>query len=506
MMTLARITTTAALTALLLTAASCTRLTETPESPVTDDAARKIDQARTERPSNLVTHTDRPFLGERRPFRIGALPANAPAELQTTMQITVLGDIRLRDLARMIESHSGLPVTVDSAVPEITATNTEAYGTVAEVLDRITADHALFWRIERDAVHIAMTDLRSWLIFAAPTTSTWTATYGAPAASGLSAQDQVTLTTTATAIWNHIDTTVKAMLSPAGRHTIDLKSGELVVIDIPAALDRIDRWVAEKNRWLTAQVAIKLDIYEIERSRLGSTGVSLEGVLHQVFGDQVYTFEAGSDDDESFFGLRYRNGQSPASALDDFAVVLRDTYGSDSISQLTSTVVRAVNGVAVPVFFGDERSYLERRDVVSDESGRSVRLIPGKLKDGIAINIMPSILPDTDRLMLTVSIRTTRIKSIQRFPADATANDPVLQLPDVESRSVMNQVFLQHGETLVVAGLDTTRGTAEDSTGLLSFSSRTASKTASLVILITPEIALQPTAVTSAARGGQWPR
>ena len=38
----------------------------------------------------------------------------------------------------------------------------------------------------------------------------------------------------------------------------------------------------------------------------------------------------------------------------------------------------------MPLFFGDERSYLERRDVVTEEGVTSVRLVPGKLQDGIA--------------------------------------------------------------------------------------------------------------------------
>ena len=63
---------------------------------------------------------------------------------------------------------------------------------------------------------------------------------------------------------------------------------------------------------------------------------------------------------------------------------------------------------------------------MNEEGLTTVRLVPGKLQDGIALNILPRILQGTDRLSLNITLRTTRIKGISRFPADAGPNDPVI--------------------------------------------------------------------------------
>ena len=175
------------------------------------------------------------------------------------------------------------------------------------------------------------------------------------------------------------------------------------------------------------------------------------------------------------------------------------------VAKLTSTVLRGMNGHPIPVFFGDETSYLERRDVVNEDGLTTVRLVPGKLQDGIALNILPRILRDTDRLSLNITVRTTRIKGISRFPADAGPNDPVIQLPDLESRSVLLPVLLRSGETLFVAGLDTSRTNDSSSSGIFSRQSKAQTRRSSLVLLITPRIVRQPLELARSSRRSRLP-
>ena len=129
---------------------------------------------------------------------------------------------------------------------------------------------------------------------------------------------------------------------------------------------------------------------------------------------------------------------------------------------------------------------------MTDEGITTVRLVPGKLQDGIALNMVPRVLPNTDRLMLNITVRTTRIKGISRFPADAGPKDPVIQLPDLESRSVLLPVLLRSGETLFVAGLDTSRVTNRDTKGILMKESSLENRRASLVLILTPYIIRLP--------------
>ena len=223
-------------------------------------------------------------------------------------------------------------------------------------------------------------------------------------------------------------------------------------------------------------------------------------MLRKAFGDDVYSIDFSSDDTGSLVGFQFKNNQEPEKRHHRHRChPPRNAAGDGKISKLTSTVVRGLNGQPVPLFFGDERSYLERRDVVTEEGITSVRLVPGKLQDGIALNILPNVLPDTGQLMLNITLRTTRIKGINRFPADAGPNDPVIQLPDLESRSVLLPVMLRTGETLFVTGLDTTRASRTKSRGILSRSNKAETRRASLVLLITPRIIPPPLEITASS-------
>ena len=454
----------------------------------------------------IATETDSAYLGKRIVHRAQPPATLLSPKLDTTLKMIYVEPVTVAVVARLIASRTGIPITVDADIATTELPDIYFAGTAAEALNQLTDRLGYAWRNENNAIRVFATTYRTWKIFAPSVTSTWRATVGLSGSvqsgaggSDLRAQDQVVVSMDNSNFWDQLDTTVLSLLSPAGRHTLNRSSAELLVIDTPTALDRVNRWVTAKNMNLATQVVISIDLYEIERSTDALEGFNFEAALRKSFGDDVYGIEFSSDDTGALVGFQFENNQEPKSDATDIAVILRNAAGDGKISKLTSTVVRGLNGQPVPIFFGDERSYLERRDVVTEEGVTSVRLVPGKLQDGIALNILPNVLPDTGRMMLNITLRTTRIKGINRFPPDAGPDDPVIQLPDLESRSVLLPVMLRSGETLFVAGLDTTRASQSESRGILSRSNKVETRRASLVLLITPRIIPPPLEITASS-------
>ena len=456
--------------------------------------------------SPIVRETTSAYFGTRIVHRGQAPHSIASPKLSSNLKMIFVEPVTVAAVARLIASRTGIKIKVDADIATTTLPDIYFDGTAAEALNQLTERLGYAWRTENNSIRVFATTSRIWKIYAPLVTSAWRATVGlsgtAQSGSGgsdLRAQDQVVVSMDNSTFWDQLENTVRSLLSPAGRHTLDRSSAELLVIDTPTALDRVHKWVSAKNISLATQVVIAIDLYEIERSTESGQGFNFEGVLRKAFGDDVYSIDFSSDDTGSLVGFQFKNNQEPKSDTTDIAAILRNAAADGKISKLTSTVVRGLNGQPVPLFFGDERSYLERRDVVTEEGITSVRLVPGKLQDGIALNILPNVLPDTGQLMLNITMRTTRIKAINRFPADAGPNDPVIQLPDLESRSVLLPVMLQTGETLFVAGLDTTRASRTKSSGILSRSNKTETRRASLVMLITPRIIPPPLEITASS-------
>ena len=439
------------------------------------------------------------WLGTHVPIRTLEAPKIIPEALLPIIDITYVEPVSLNEIGRLIASKTGISISVDPDIQSATLTNLNFSGPASAALDYLASQLGFSWRVRNSTVEIFHTDLETWVIYTPLVSSQWNASVGLSGSvqgggggSDLQARDQVVVSMDTAEFWSQLETTITGLLSPAGRLTLNRQSGELTVIDTPRSLMRVDEWIIGKNQELATQVVVHVDLYEIERNEDAISGFNFQGIVQEALGPSAAAIEFGSDDTGALFGLRLTH--SPQNAIDqtDISLILRKASGDGHVAKLTSTVLRGMNGHPVPVFFGDETSYLQRRDVVTDEGLTTVRLVPGKLQDGIALNMIPRVLPNTDRLLLNITVRTTRIKGISRFPADAGPNDPVIQLPDLESRSVLLSVMLRSGETLFVAGLDTARTTDSHSNGILSKGSKLQNRRASLVLLITPHIIHPP--------------
>ena len=474
-----------------------------------------IDNSReTRRPSTpkeLTYSSSRSWIGHRIPIRRGKIPEPIPDELEQIIDLTYVEPVTIGEIGKLISSETSVGVTVASDIQNSLISNVNWHGPADSALNHITSRLGFYWNFFDGRVEIFHTKPESWNIYAPAVTAQWQASVGLSGAvqggiggSTLQAQDQVVVSMDTAEFWNELESTVEGFLSDVGQFSLNRQSGELNVTDTPLTLKRIDEWVSAKNKELSTQVQVHVDLYEIERSDDAIAGYNLRGLMKEAFGKTAAEIEFGNDDEGSILGLRMTHSATVAVDHSDIALLIRNAAKGARISKLTSTVIRGINGLPVPVFFGDEISYLERRDVVSDEGLTTERLIPGKLQDGIALNMVPRVLPNTDRLMLNITVRTTRIKGIRRFPIDAGPNDPVIQLPDLESRSVLLPVLLRSGETLFVAGLDTSRVTNRDANGILMKESSLQNRRASLVLILTPYIIRLPyeLAYGSASRAG----
>ena len=448
---------------------------------------------------DLTQESQKSWLGIRTPIRASEPPTAPLPELQETIDMQIVDQLTLEEVGHLLAAQTGIPITVAADIRGTTLADMSWRGTAAGALDYLATRLGFRWRVRDGRVQIYYTDYQAWTIYAPVVSAQWQATVGlsgqARSSSGgsdLQAKDQVVIAMDTADFWNQLEATIAGLLSPAGRSTLNRLTGELNVVDTPPALSRVDEWVIGTNRELTAQVLIHVELYEIDRDADAIAGFDFDGIFQEAIGNRAVSVEFGSDDTGSLVGLRLTRSENEPADTSNLSLILREAAAGSRVAKLTSTVLRGMNGHPVPVFFGDETSYLERRDVVNEEGLTTVRLVPGTLQAGIALNILPRILRDTDRLSLNITVRTTRIKGISRFPADAGPNDPVVQLPDLESRSVLLPVLLRSGETLFVAGLDTSRTNDSSSSGIFSRQSRAETRRSSLVLLITPRIVRQP--------------
>ncbi len=470
-----------------------------PSDEITTQVESGIQESRQSAESqttdSLTEVTPESWFGPRQPVRVKTGSPTIPQTLYQNIRIAYVETVRLREILRLIALKIGVPVSVREDVPAIEIAEIQWSGTAQEAFDYITATYGLNWRYAGNQVEVYFTDFATWLIFSPNVVTQWQASVGLSGSarsgdggSNLQARDQVVVSMDTAEFWQEIEKSIANMLSTAGKVTINRVSGELTVVDVPQVLDRIDSWVIAKNQELATQVLMTIDLYEIDRSEEGSSGFNFAGFAQEAFGKSSGRIDFSSGESGNAFGLVFQHQENGTIDTADLTLKLENATGGARVSKLTSTVLRGINGQPVPVFFGDERSYLQRRDVVTEDGGTTIRLVPGQLQDGIALNVLPRVLPNTNQMMLNITMRTTVIKNITKFPENPSSDQPSIQLPELETRSILLPVLLRSGETLFVAGLDTVRTNDKRSSGILSRSKRLENRRSSLVMLITPRI------------------
>ncbi len=477
-------------------ATACTSMKNTESTAMethqkAEDAIKDVHSKVLNKQTKIVQSLDNAYLGSRSPIFLKEQPAKLPKQLHMSIELNFAEPLTFGLLGEIIARQTGLAVDIDPEIGNEQMEKLTWSGSIHDFLERVSTQQGVYWKWKDSKILLYRTELRIWSIYASGVSSKWSgniALSGSLAGNGsdLSASDYVSVVSDDSNFWKETSEEIQNLLSPQGEATVSPNSGTLTVTDTPVALAKIDEWVKRKNQQLASQILVQVDLYEIEYNDSSDRGFSFKGILDSALSGGTLSTILTNNDDESLITFKY--SRPPTDRDTEVSTILKASAGKNQISKLTSSVIRGLNGQPVPVFFGDETTYLQRRDVVNDENGSSVRLIPGKIQDGIALNLLSKVLPDTNQLILHATVRTTRIKSMKRFPADAGPNEPVIQLPDLESRSMLIPVLLKSGETLVVAGLDTSRSTGSRNNSLLAQNRRVDNKRARLILLITPRI------------------
>ena len=476
-----------------------TKQTETVVSEVESQLNRFDESEQNSAVSELVQEIPQPWIGPQAPIQVFDSLEPYPASLDREVELTFVEPISLVELSQEIAAQIAVPISVAGDIQSAELPTINWQGSAKDALNHIASRLGYSWRAQNNRIELFHTELGMWSLFVPGVSAQWEASVGLSGSvqggsggSDLQANDRVVMSFDTANFWDETELAVGSLLTEYGKATINRHSGELTVVDTPVALQRVADWVAIKNQDLTTQVLVNFDLFEIHRAEDATAGFNLAGIIKKAFGNTAAAVNFRSDDSGGLVGIQLTRTAAQAVDAGDIELILRNSQGISRVAKLTSTVIRGLNNLPVPVFFGDETSYLQRRDVVNSEGTTTVRLVPGKIQDGVAINMVPRVLPDSNRLVLNLTIRTTRIKAISRFPLDAGPNDPVIQLPDLESRSVLLPVVLNSGELLFVAGLDTYRTDDSDTKAIFSKTSKAKATRTSLVLLIKPHI-IRPT-------------
>ncbi|WP_100141777.1 PilN family type IVB pilus formation outer membrane protein [Candidatus Hamiltonella defensa] len=356
----------------------------------------------------------------------------------------------------------------ETASMNSTITDVAYSGKVAGLLDMVTARLGISWRVKNEEITLFYLETRRFNID--PTNakyslknhqksglSTQSSTGGGGSSSGSSTSQQTEM---ANDLYGDIQKTAESMLTPGvGRLSLNQTSGVVVVTDVPEVVNRIGEYLRDENIKLSKQVLLKVVVYTVHTETADQLGIDWNVIFKSLSGKYgihvANDFNAGSNlANGGFEILQTATGRASQWAGSQF--LLQALSEQVKVSDVKTLSIMTTNLATAGMQIGKQTTYLRKTSVTTGNTTTGAEpvqsLEPGEITTGTNINIMPKILADNEKMMLTMMMDISSLNRLRRI--ENRNKTESIEAPDTASRSIPQRVWLKPGETVLMSGFE----------------------------------------------------
>lgn len=415
----------------------------------------------------------------------------------------IQGSVPAPDASGMIPLNAiggGAPVTRDAGSMGNTLRGVYWQGSLSGLLDNVTTRLGLSWRYEQGRISIFYVNTKTFPVMFMDSktafsskvvsgTTTSSGTSGGSSGGGMSGDVNTSQTTTmemTSGLYNDLQNTIKAMLTP-GVGRLFLAAGMLTVTDTPRVLDAVGHYIDDRNMELNRQVVLNVKVFSVEKRRQDQLGIdwnavftsgSVGGSLTSAFTDASTSAMTGG---LSILDGKFANSKAFVNALAEQA----------NVSLVTQQASTTTNMSAVPVQVGTQQDYASQVNTDSTANvGTSTSITKSTITTGFNMTMLPYIMPNSPKIELQFSINMSDDPTSRTF----TSGESSIELMKTRLKTFNQRVILSSGQTLVLSGFQQVNNTSgKQGVGSASFfglggGANGQKDDTMLVILITPTL------------------
>lgn len=521
------ITTIALSSVALLLLASCAEMpTETHKQASNDVAAATVDaDVATTGVRNIPGHTGPANIRVRNSIWLGDQGVRTehgqplPAEFQTAEGIVLNSSVpmSIADIANRISEVTGIPVTgatalIDSVPGDAKGKDVltsvkipvDYSGPLSTLLNSLASRYNISWQYRNGAIKLYAVETRTFTVLIPSTdtdirTQITSSILGNDKAEGDASSSEQRLRSFAThAPWKRLEEGIKSLLPAGATHVVSQESGTVTVTSTPAVLDRVAVYISQQNAIMSRQVAVTARVLSVDISKTDDYKFDTSLVLSDVVRGLGLTLSSVS----SLPGAAVSGGGQALFAIasptksgtkydhfDGSQAEIKALTEHLNTSLLTSATVITTNNQPTPVHVGLQQNYLKKAEFSQGQNSDSVSLEPGMLTTGFQMMVLPRILSNNS-VMLQYTLGLSELITMDEIGSGGTT----IQLPQVKTRSFLQNVLVKSGDTLILSGFEQNKSKADDSSNGFWSSGVAAEKSRTMiVILLTPVIIQDPT-------------
>jgi type IVB pilus formation R64 PilN family outer membrane protein len=253
-------------------------------------------------------------------------------------------------------------------------------------------------------------------------------------------------------VYNGLQATIKAMLSPSGSVLASPATGSITVTDTPDVLERVGEFMAQQNRVLSRQVLVNITVLSVTLSADDTYGINWSAV-YQALGTQFGITNTFS----SLVSTATPNAFSatvitPSSRASGTTAMIAALSQQGTVRRKTSASVTTLNDQPVPVQVAEQQGYLAQISTTATLNvGTQTSLTAGTITTGFNMTLLPHILDD-GTVMMQFYTNLSSLANLENF----NVNGETIQLPTVDTRNFLQRVAIKSGQTLVISGYEGT--------------------------------------------------
>lgn len=323
-------------------------------------------------------------------------------------------------------------------------------GSLSDVLDKVTSAFAIEWSYSDGRIIFRDFVTRKYHISSLPTTNT--------AASAIGSNSITSSSAISSDVWAEVRESLQNLVGDGATVSVGSTTGLVTITARVSDHNRISEYVDELNANLNQQIGFDVYIMTVNLNDEASQGLDLGVAIARGANGAVQFGGApfASSSDMGSYNIGVIKGDVSVGAM----VKALSSQGKVSVTTRAGTTTS--NNRMSPIEVVDEYAYLKEATIEEDDDGddRIVRTAD-TVTTGFQMQLFPRILNNAE-IMVQYTVRLSELNDIKTFGEGNEA----IQLPEVSTTSFEQQAVLGNGQTLVLAGFERERVTANEGKGV----------------------------------------
>lgn len=472
------------------------------------------DKNRIIKPTSLVTTSDSLFLSDNH-FVITSKEKLPPVFDQRLVYSTGVNETLAETFAN-IGKLTHVPIVfaddlnTKSIMKEANNAGVTVYqGSLQQVIGQLVNRHGLFWDYQKGRVNIFLLETKTYALdapigsFTADSSvSSQSDTSGGGSGGSSSSQStaggtsdiNLKYSVKADSPWTAAMTTLKDMLSPAGKIQGNPVEGYIAVTDTPDVQEKVASYIEKINAKTNQKIAVRIDVYDVQTSSTTDLGLSLNAVANVLSNDNasIVTHPGGLLNTDLTGSMSSLTVSSGGGSVHQQILSALNTLGKTTL--VTGATIYTVSGQPSPIQSVHEETYLASSSTTLTQDSSQTSLTPGTVVTGYSMMVTPK-LEANNQVMVTLNLQlSTLIKMNQIVVGEGTANESKIQAPVIDSKNFLENMVLHSGQSLLIAGFQDDKAASEISSPtstdywLLGGGKSTQKVKTTTVIIVTPYI------------------